>query len=191
MAASAEPEDLARRLPASTRRGGLARLDRRLVPAKRGAPLARRSVAKVLEAYGRSLNASSCTSCPTGGGGETYIDVLDEMPGYGSTGAISPRIAAKALELARGLTVAAGSQRYDVVHVHGEVATGLCLPILVTSSSVVTLHGCTSSGESAGPSKGGGANLRAVLRAAHQTICVSQTEHEELIRAVGPAGEAP
>ena len=90
-------------------------------------------------------------------------------------------------ELARGLVdVMRRSRRYDLVHVHGEVAAGLCLPLLATSPSVVTLHGLHLVRRLHGVRRRAAVlNLRAVLRAARRTICVSQTEHDQLTRTVG------
>ena len=123
-----------------------------------------------------------------GGGGEAYIGLLDEMPGYEFDRAYlgsSPRPPAG--ELARGLVgVMRRSRRYDLVHVHGEVAAGLCLPLLATSPSVVTLHGLHLVRRLHGVRRRAAVlNLRAVLRAARRTICVSQTEHDQLTRTVG------
>jgi len=74
------------------------------------------------------------------------------------------------------------------VHVHGEVAAGLCLPLLATRPSVVTLHGLHLVRRTTGAvGTAARLSLRAVLRAAGRTVCVSASEHDELIRAVGAA----
>jgi len=50
------------------------------------------------------------------------------------------------VELPRGVAhVLRRAGSYDLLHVHGEVAAGLCLPRLVRSRSIVTLHGLISS----------------------------------------------
>jgi glycosyltransferase involved in cell wall biosynthesis len=119
-----------------------------------------------------------------------YIDLLEEMPGYrfarlhltASPSAAPPAIARALVAVAR----AAG--RYDLLHVHGEVAAGLCLPLLATRPSVVTLHGLNLVRRLGGTRRTAARlNLRAFLRAADWTICVSESEHAELTRAVGVA----
>ena len=123
-----------------------------------------------------------------GGGGETYVDLLDAMPGYRFTRvylAPSPRLS---LRLGSGLIdVARRSRRHDLVHVHGEVAAGLCLPVLATRPSIVTLHGLHLVRRLSGlPRRAATRNLRVVVRAADRTICVSETESAELRKVVGP-----
>jgi glycosyltransferase involved in cell wall biosynthesis len=123
-----------------------------------------------------------------GGGGERYVDLLSEMSGYrlsrvylASSSTPSPS------ELTRGLVaVIRRARRFDLLHVHGEVAAGLCLPLLATQPSVVTLHGLHLVRRLTGVQRRTAVlNLRAVLRAADRTICVSQAEHDELVRIVG------
>jgi glycosyltransferase involved in cell wall biosynthesis len=124
-----------------------------------------------------------------GGGGETYVDLLEAMPGYRFSRvylASSPR---PTPSLCRSLVEAArGARRNDLLHVHGEVAAGLCLPLLATGPSVVTLHGLHLVRRLSGvPRRAAVLTLRAVLQAADRTICVSQSEHDELVRIVGAA----
>jgi glycosyltransferase involved in cell wall biosynthesis len=123
-----------------------------------------------------------------GGGGETYIDLLDGMPGHrfdrvhlGPGPAPSPA-------LVRGLARAARSARaHDLLHVHGEAAAALCLPLLATRPSVVTLHGLNLARRLSGLRRRAAVlNLRAVVRAADATICVSETEHATLL-AMAPS----
>lgn len=123
-----------------------------------------------------------------GGGGETYVDLLTAMPGYrfdcvflASSATPSPFAVVRRL-----VEVMRRAGRYDLLHVHGEVAGGLCLPLLITRSSVVTLHGLNLVRRLSGVRRTAATlSLRAVLRAADRTICVSVSECEELIRAVG------
>ena len=125
-----------------------------------------------------------------GGGGETYVDALSQMDGWrferaylapGPDPAGSRRsILRKAFEVVRA------GQTYDVVHVHGEVASALCLPALATRPSVVTLHGIHLLRRLRKPaSVAAKANLRLVTRAAARTICVSQAEHAEIRSFLG------
>ncbi len=77
-----------------------------------------------------------------GGGGETYVDALAAMEGYRFERlflAPSPR-PAKALRALPRTTLGV-FRAADVLHVHGEVAAGICLPVLAARRSVVTLHG--------------------------------------------------
>lgn len=124
-----------------------------------------------------------------GGGGETYVDLLEEMPGYRFARvylAPGPRATPA---LARGLLEAArNTRRHDLLHVHGDAAAALCLPLLATRPSVVTLHGLNLVRRLGGARRRAAAlALRAVLRAADRTICVSQAEREELLRIAGQA----
>jgi hypothetical protein len=124
-----------------------------------------------------------------GGGGETYVDVLNAMPGYRFARLyLTPSPTASVRQLPAG--VAAAFRRawgYDLLHVHGEIASGLCLPLLGTRSSVVTLHGLHLVRRLSGLARKAAAlNLRAVVRAADRTICVAEAEHEQLTAAIGP-----
>src|SRR5581483_9092975 len=77
-----------------------------------------------------------------GGGGERYVDSLDGMGGYRFERVfLGDRPAAAAV--ARGLPASIRSlvRAVDLVHVHGEVAAGLCLPLAALRPSVATLHG--------------------------------------------------
>src|SRR5687768_5485410 len=80
-----------------------------------------------------------------GGGGETYVDALARMDGYRFERAFlapSARPAGARVEIVRRTVVVLRSARaYDVLHVHGEIASGLCLPGLATRPSVWTTHG--------------------------------------------------
>lgn len=123
-----------------------------------------------------------------GGGGETYVDVLEAMPSYRFSRIYlahspSPPLA----QLGRGVVEAFRRARgHDVLHVHGEVAGGLCLPLLATRASVVTLHGLHLTRRLTGVRQTAAAlNLRSVGRASNCTICVSNAERAELATFVG------
>jgi glycosyltransferase involved in cell wall biosynthesis len=77
---------------------------------------------------------------------------------------------------------------YDLLHVHGEAAAGMLLPLLALRRSVVTLHGLHLLRRVSGVRRAAAAlNLRAVLAAASRTICVSNAERRQLASAVGGA----
>jgi glycosyltransferase involved in cell wall biosynthesis len=123
-----------------------------------------------------------------GGGGETYVDTLSPTPGYRfSRTYLAPSPTPSLTELGRGGVGAFRRARgHDLLHVHGEIAGGLCLPLLATRPSVVTLHGLHLTRRLSGlRQKAAGVNLRAVARAADRTICVSKAEHDELTALVG------
>lgn len=120
-----------------------------------------------------------------GGGGETYVDLLDVMEGYRSDRLfLSPAVIRSLVALARR------ARGYDLLHVHGEVAAGLCLPILAIRPSVVTLHGLHLVRRlNSLPKQGARLSLGLVVRSADRTICVSESERRQLEVAVGRAAE--
>jgi glycosyltransferase involved in cell wall biosynthesis len=108
-----------------------------------------------------------------GGGGETYVSALAGMEGY----------RAERIYLAE---VPWRLRAHDLLHVHGEVAAGCCLPGLLLRPSVVTLHGLHLLRRLEGARRRlAAANLRLIVRAATRTICVSQAEHSDLVETVG------
>lgn len=122
-----------------------------------------------------------------GAGAQTYIDVLAALDGCSfeifelsssrSRGGAAASIAGRQPGLARA------ASRADLVHVHGEVAGAIALPWLLGRPSVVTLHGLhllrrLSPGF---PQQVGRWNLRAIVAAAGQTICVSEAEMVDLL----------
>jgi glycosyltransferase involved in cell wall biosynthesis len=123
-----------------------------------------------------------------GGGGDTYVDVLGEMPGYTFQRVyVAPRrkpgirdVAGRARELRR---VVSG---YDLLHVHGEGAAAMLLPLVAARRSVVTLHGLHVLRRVTGVRrKAAELNARAIVRTASRTICVSNAERELLASVVG------
>lgn len=125
-----------------------------------------------------------------GGGGEAYVDLLDEMEDYRFTKVyLAPSPRPTPVELASGVANALRRGReHDLVHAHGEPAAGLCLPLLASRSSLVTLNGLSLARRLRGLRRRVAAlNLRAFVRAADRTICVSRAEHEYLGRIGGPA----
>jgi glycosyltransferase involved in cell wall biosynthesis len=120
-----------------------------------------------------------------GGGAETYIDLLEELPGIEhERAALSPsRAAGDALRaLPRrmpGLLRAA--RRADVVHVHGDAAAVLGLPLLAAGPAVMTTHGLHLLRRATGS---GRAALRAALVASAAgtatVVCCSEDERGDL-----------
>jgi glycosyltransferase involved in cell wall biosynthesis len=124
-----------------------------------------------------------------GGGGDTYVDVLGHMEGYRFERVyVTPQRKPGVGEVAAGLWDLRRVLRgYDLVHVHGEGAAAMFLPILAARRSVVTLHGLHLLRRVGGiPRRAAALNLRALLRAASSTICVSNAERDQLAEVVGP-----
>jgi glycosyltransferase involved in cell wall biosynthesis len=124
-----------------------------------------------------------------GGGGDTYVDMLEPMPGYRVTRLhLAPARKPGPVGVARGLLELARRARgHDLVHVHGEGAAALLLPLLRLHRSVVTFHGLHLLRRAAGAQRIATLNVRAIVRAADRTICVSSAEQAVLAAAVGGA----
>jgi glycosyltransferase involved in cell wall biosynthesis len=129
-----------------------------------------------------------------GGGGDTYVDALSTIEGYRVTrrylaSSSRPGLAVGSVAL-RAIAAQWDARAHTVLHVHGELASTICLPGLAALPSVVTLHGLHLLRRLDGPSKAAAkTNLRLVGRAASRTICVSQAEHAELLDVVGARAE--
>lgn len=125
-----------------------------------------------------------------GGGGETYVDALAHMDGYRFerlylASGPQPLEALRSLPRA-AFTVLRKARAYDLLHVHGEAASAICLPSVAARRSIVTLHGLHLVRRTAGMKRSvAKANLRLVIRAATQTICVSDAERAEVLDIVG------
>ena len=127
-----------------------------------------------------------------GGGGETYVDLLSTMPGYRfSRTYLAPSSTPSLRQLSRGVIDAYRQARApDLLHLHGEVASGACLPLLAARPSVVTLNGLHLVRRLTGiRRKAAALNLRALVRAADRTICVARAEHDYLTAAVGSVAQ--
>jgi glycosyltransferase involved in cell wall biosynthesis len=118
-----------------------------------------------------------------GGGGDTYVDMLSAMGGYRFARLyITPKrkpglgeVASRVFDLRRAV------RGYDLLHVHGEGAGAMFLPLLAARRSIVTLHGVHLVRRETGVRRSAAAvNLRAIIRAASRTICVSHAEREEV-----------
>ena len=126
----------------------------------------------------------------SGGGGEKYVETLARMDGYHLNRlflASAPRRRREFLAVVRNAArVPSAAGRHDVLHVHGEVASAVCLPSIAVRPSVVTLHGLHLLRRASGLTRvAARTNLRLVVRAAGRTICVSEAEREDLLAVVG------
>src|SRR5216683_8245382 len=125
-----------------------------------------------------------------GGGGERYVDSLSDLPDYRSDRvylASSPSAGAALRTLPRRwLDAQLAARRHDLVHLHGEVASTICLPSLALRPSVVTLHGLNLVRRLDGlPRRAAEMNLQLIVKAAKRTICVSEAERADVFRAIG------
>ncbi len=126
-----------------------------------------------------------------GGGGETYVDTLERMGGFEFERLFlapspEPREALRTL-CRTGVALQLLARKHDLVHVHGEVASGFALPSLALRPSVVTLNGLHLLRRLVGiPRLAAVANLRLVVAAATRTICVSNAERNWTLEVVGP-----
>lgn len=128
-----------------------------------------------------------------GGGGDTYVDVLAGMPGYRLERVyVAPKRKPGVRQVVAGLLDLSHALRgYDLLHVHGEATAGMFLPLLAARPSVVTLHGLHLLRRVSGLRRRGATlNVRAILRAASRTICVSKAEREQLASFVGESAIA-
>jgi glycosyltransferase involved in cell wall biosynthesis len=120
-----------------------------------------------------------------GGGAETYIDLLEELPDVEhDRAALSPsRALGDALRSLPGRFpgLLRAARRADVVHVHGDAAAVLALPLLAAGPAVMTTHGLHLLRRAAGP---GHAALRAGLvastAATAAVVCCSESERGDL-----------
>lgn len=122
-----------------------------------------------------------------GGGGETYVDLLSEIGSYSTRKIfISDNARPDVGVLAGSLRAQLAARRFDLLHVHGEVAAGLCLAALALRPSVVTIHGLhlVRRAQSWRYVAAVG-NLRLVNRFASATICVAESEAAEAEAAIG------
>ena len=119
-----------------------------------------------------------------GGGAEGYLDALALLPitqrRMALSSSRSPLGAAPSI-VARWPGVAAAARRADLVHVHGDVAALLSLPIMHARPAVLTTHGLHFLRRARGArltlARRG---LRAAVAAGRRTICTSEAEREEL-----------
>ena len=120
-----------------------------------------------------------------GGGGETYLDLLEGMEGFDQSramlsGSRSPLRAAPTM-LRRRPRLAGAARRAELVHVHGDMAAMLSLRLLRARPSVVTTHGLHFLRRARGAALAAARQrLTAVARAADRIVCTSAAERDEL-----------
>jgi glycosyltransferase involved in cell wall biosynthesis len=125
-----------------------------------------------------------------GGGGETYVDTLERMGGFEFerfflAPSPDPRDALRTL-WRTGVDLQLRARKHDLVHAHGEVASGFALPSLALRPSVVTLNGLHLLRRLDGfAGLAAVANIRLVVAASSRTICVSNAERDQTLEVVG------
>jgi glycosyltransferase involved in cell wall biosynthesis len=128
----------------------------------------------------------------SGGGGERYLDLLESMPGYAHersylSASRSPLGAAPST-LARRGRLARHARRYDVVHIHGDMASMLALGLLRRGPGLVTTHGLSFLRRAEGlPLRIARRRWARVVREARRIACSSHAEREELLALDGGA----
>ena len=124
-----------------------------------------------------------------GGGAETYIDMLERLPGFAherfylSAG----RTPASALtSIPRRLPALAARLRgADLIHCHGDVASVIVLPLLRRRPSIVTCQGLHMVRRLEGARRTAMERaLRAVAASARAVICSSRDEQDDLATIV-------
>jgi len=123
-----------------------------------------------------------------GGGAETYVDLLEDLPGtaherFALSGSRRPSGAARSIPR-RYPALARAARAVDLVHVHGDAAAILALPL---RPAVLTTHGLHMLRRAEG-ARGAAvrAGFTAAIAAGCATLCTSQAECDEL-RALLPA----
>jgi glycosyltransferase involved in cell wall biosynthesis len=122
-----------------------------------------------------------------GGGGETYVDALEAMGGFEFERVfLAPDSQPTRSVAPAAIRAQLTARKFDLLHVHGEVAAAVCLPAIGLRRSIVTLHGLHLLRRLQGWRRGLAAqNLRLVIRAATVTICVGEAELADLVATVG------
>ena len=131
-----------------------------------------------------------------GGGAETYVDLLEALPGYRhervalSVTRSRRRGALSVLERRRQVLRRAGE--FDLVHVHGDMAAMLAAPALAGRPLLITSHGLHRLRRSCGAA---GwlvrRRLRAAVAASVRTICIARDERADLAAVLPPALHEP
>jgi glycosyltransferase involved in cell wall biosynthesis len=125
-----------------------------------------------------------------GGGGETYLDALEGMDGYGFErvylAASANRASGRRAILGHAIQAQRAARTHDLLHVVGEVASSLCLPGLVARPSIVSPQGLHLVRRARGAARAAAkVNLQMIVRSASRTICASQDEYADVLEIVG------
>jgi glycosyltransferase involved in cell wall biosynthesis len=120
-----------------------------------------------------------------GGGGETYLDMLERLPefehqrSYLSAGRTPAR--ALASMPAHWAQIALRVRGADMIHAHGDVASAIALPLLRSRPAVMTTHGLHMLRRVHGPGRAlANQAICAVVRRCRAVICTSVAERDEL-----------
>lgn len=130
-----------------------------------------------------------------GGGGETYIDMLERMPDvtherFCLSSGRTPGAAAASIPT-RWPRLAIRAMQADVVHAHGDMASVLALPLLSARPSVITTHGLHLLRRSKSLQRVCVAYaLRRTIARTRAVICTSAAERDLLLSIVRPPDES-
>lgn len=127
-----------------------------------------------------------------GGGGETYIDLLEGMEGYRHRreplSVTRSRLRGGASVLGRIRRIRRLAREADLVHVHGDMAAMLVAPGLRGRPLVITTHGLHRLRRSSGlAGRLVRRRLRAAVAASARTICIAHDERDDLAAALPPS----
>lgn len=126
-----------------------------------------------------------------GGGGERYVDLLGSMPGYvhrrAYISASRAPLAAGPSILARRRGLRARAARHDAIHLHGDVAAMLGLPLLRSRPALVSTHGLSFLRRAKGvPLAIARRRWSEVVDCAGTVVCSSHAERDELLALGAP-----
>lgn len=122
----------------------------------------------------------------TGGGGERYIDLLESMPEWEHRRAWlsatrSPLTAGPSILVSR-TKLWTQARRYDLVHIHGDMAAMLGAALLRRRPGLVSTHGLSFLRRANGvPLRAARARWSQVTREARRIVCCSHAERQELL----------
>lgn len=127
-----------------------------------------------------------------GGGADTYIDLLEALPGYRHHRVpLSPtrsRLRGAPSVLARRRRIVRLGRGADLVHVHGDMAAMLVAPALQGHPLVFTTHGLHRLRRSTGTrARLVQRRLRAAVEASARTICIASDERDDLAAVLPPS----
>jgi glycosyltransferase involved in cell wall biosynthesis len=127
-----------------------------------------------------------------GGGGETYIDLLEGLEGYRhervALSVTRSRLQGVPSVLRRIRRIRRLARDADLVHVHGDMAAMVAAPGLSGRPLVITTHGLHRLRRSTGlAGRVVRRRLRTAVEASSRTICTAHAEHEDLSAALPPS----